>query len=186
MVRHAQTMWNKEQRYAGSAEVPLAPESADQIAELTEQFRRRPLVAVYSSPLSRCQLTVAGVAESHCLVINLKKELKERNIGDWEGKSSSELALHHAGYHFPDSAYNGQFHINNAEPLADLEARVRKVLQEIGDRHEGLPVLVATHAGIIWAVQKYIVSNPPETIMWPGNCSVHELDYHNRHFELVS
>jgi broad specificity phosphatase PhoE len=184
LVRHAQTQWNKEQRYAGSAEVPLAAEAAEQISELSEKLQDEPISAIYSSPLSRCQLTIGPTAKSLHLPITIKEELKERNLGEWEGKSPSELSLHHGGYHFPDSAYNGEFRIPHAEPLEELEDRVRTFLHTVANRHPGETIALATHAGIIWIIQKRIITNPPAHIAWPSNCSIYRLIAEGQHFSL--
>lgn len=185
MVRHGQTVWNAEQRYAGSSEVDLAPAAVPQIRALTKYLKNIPIDAIYSSPLQRCLTTVRETARNHHRRIIIREELRERNLGSWEGKAPNEIHLTHEGYHFPDSAYNGDFRIPDAEPLDHLEKRVRAVLHEVHRAHPGQTVLLATHAGIIWMVQARIVTNPPKHLVWPANASISEVVAEGRHFTLT-
>jgi len=185
-VRHAQTVWNKEQRHTGSSEVPLAKEAERQIAVLTKKLLHLPFDALYSSPLSRCQLTIEPLAEILSLKPAIRDDLKERHLGSWEGKSPTELLPDHPGYHFPDSAYTGEFRIPGAEPLEQLEQRIRDFIQEVQHKHPGQTILVATHSGVIWTIQHRIVNNPPDALTWPGNCSITTVSYDGRHYTLES
>jgi broad specificity phosphatase PhoE len=171
-VRHAQTVWNIEHRYAGSGEVPLAAESEGQIALLTERLRSEPIDAIYCSPLSRCLTTIRPTAEIHNLRIIKREELRERHLGKWEGHSPQEIHKTHAGYHFPLSAYDGTFRVPDAEPLEQLEHRLRSLMREMCEAHPGQRIVLATHAGVMWSLQAHIVRNTPPKLHWAGNCAV--------------
>jgi broad specificity phosphatase PhoE len=171
-VRHAQTVWNIEHRYAGSGEVPLAPESDKQIALLTKRLELERIDAIYASPLSRCLKTIAPTAERCEKRVIVREELRERNLGAWEGHTPDEIHKTHSGYHFPESAYDGTFRVPDAEPLDHLEARMRLIMREVTDAHPGQSVVMATHAGLIWMLQARIVRNRPSELHWAGNCAV--------------
>jgi broad specificity phosphatase PhoE len=187
-VRHAQTLWNKERRYAGDSEVPLAPEADGQIAQITQRLLSEPITAIYSSPLSRCQLTVYNISQALDLEIVVRPDLKERDLGEWEGKAADELhpPTHSEAFHFPDSAYNGKFRVPGAETLEDLEHRIRGVLAQLREKHPGTTVLIATHAGVFWSIQKRIVINPPDEghTIWPGNCCIMTVKTEGHHYLL--
>ncbi len=181
-VRHAQTQWNNEHRYAGDSEVPLAEQSAEQIETLTRYLKDEEIDVIYSSPLSRCINTITPTATAHGLRIIIRNELKERHLGDWEGKLASEIHLTHTGYHFPTSAYNGDFRVPNAEPLEDVQHRLRNLLHELHESHPGQTVALATHAGLIWALDAHIVQNTPKKLIWATNCSITTVISEDRHF----
>lgn len=183
-VRHGQTTWNAEHRYAGDSEVPLAPEATEQIARLTERLRYEPIDAIYSSPITRCLTTITPTAELHHLRIIKRLQLKERNLGDWEGQIATEIHKTHPGYRFPESAYDGTFRVPNSEPLDELEKRLRIVLHEVADAHPGQTVVMATHAGVIWTLQARILLNPPLVLHWASNCSVVTVHAERGHFTL--
>jgi probable phosphoglycerate mutase len=186
LVRHAQTLWNREQRHTGSIEVELSEKADSQIARLTKKIISQPVAAIYSSPLSRCQITIRPTAEILKLPIHIREDLIERSLGDWEGKSPVELLPLHPGYQFPQSAYNGDFRIPKAEPLEHLEHRIRTFLQEMHLAHPGSIVVVSTHSGVIWTVLHKIVTNVPVDFFWPSNCSVSTVVSEGNHFTFES
>lgn len=185
-VRHAQTTWNHEHRYAGSGEVPLAPESVDQIHALTWFLHSVEIDAIYSSPLSRCLETITPVAHHAHRRIIVREELRERNLGEWQGKTADEIHPTSKHYHFPESAYNGELHVPKAELLDELERRVRGLLHELTHAHPGQTVVLATHAGVMWTVLARIVANPPDTILWAGNCAVYRVVTDSERFLVAS
>lgn len=183
-VRHGQTIWNQGHRYAGSGEVPLSKESASEVAHITQCLKEVQVDAIYSSPLTRCIETITPIAKEHHRRIILREELRERNLGSWQGKAAEEIHPTHSGYHFPESAYNGDFRIPDAEPIEHLEHRVHTLLNELRDAHPDQTVVLATHAGVVWMVQNHIVSNPPRKVLWPGNCQLTTVVSESRHYVL--
>jgi broad specificity phosphatase PhoE len=179
-------MWNLEQRYAGDSEVPLAPNAADQIEHLTKRLKDEPIDAIYASPITRCLITITPTAELHHLRIIKRPELRERNLGDWEGRTPDEIHPTHRGYHFPESAYDGTFRVHDSEPLDEVEERLRRVLHDIVESHPNQTVVVATHAGLIWMLQARIVLNPPEKLHWASNCAVVTVRAEGGHYLLQS
>lgn len=169
LIRHARTVWNGEQRYAGHEEVALAAESEKQIATLTRKLIQEPISAIYSSPLSRCLLTVTPTAEILSIPIGIDRRLQERNLGAWEGRRAAELELEYPGFHFPEGAYSGQFSIPGAETLAEVTYRTEQVLSSIAALHPGETVLLATHAGIIWAAENIALHSGTQERVWPEN-----------------
>jgi len=184
LVRHAQTIWNREHRYAGDSEVPLANEAIDQIAKVSRFLADVQIDAIYCSPLSRCIATITPTAEHHQLRIIIRDELKERNLGEWEGKTADEVSVSHPDHQFPISAYNGDFHVPQAETLEHLEQRLRQCLQEIRESHPGQTVILATHAGVIWAIERHIIENAKSVPLFAPNCSITTLLSDQHHFRL--
>lgn len=169
LVRHARTVWNSEQRFAGHTDVPLAVEADLQIRQLTRELLQEPVTAIYSSPLSRCRLTVEPLAEVLGLTVIEDYFLQERNLGSWEGRSAASLSSEYPNFHYPLSAYSGQFAIPEAETLECLAERVKKALTTMRDASAGGITLAATHAGVMWTIMNQVVSNPPPVPMWPAN-----------------
>lgn len=184
LVRHAETIWNHEHRYAGHSDVPLSPDAEGQIAQLTARLIKEPLTAIYSSPLSRCIATVYPTAEILGLSIQMELGLRERDLGAWEGRSETEIRQTYPEFTFPLDGYNGAYAVPESESMAALERRTYAVLQRIAERNpEGLP-LVATHAGLIWVILTHVVTNPPAEPRWPKNTTMLRLTYKDAEFRL--
>jgi len=184
VVRHAQTIWNHARRYAGHREVPLSPDAADQIRRLTKRLEQESIQAIYSSPLTRAQLTVRPIAEILNLPLHIEDELKERDLGSWEGKSAEELIAHYPQFRFPESAYDGEFVVPEAETLEELEKRARVICGRLAEEHAGQTILISTHAGIIWALERKIAQNSKQGTRWPENSSLVRLTYQENIFTL--
>ncbi|TYB52224.1 histidine phosphatase family protein [Nonomuraea sp. PA05] len=62
LVRHGETVWHAENRYAGLTDVALTPRGLAQAARLAEWAAGAGLEAVWASPLSRARITAETAA----------------------------------------------------------------------------------------------------------------------------
>ena len=71
LIRHGQTVWNREHRFRGQADVELDPFGLRQ-AQATGHYvaARWPVVAVYASPLQRTTQTAEAVARAQGLDVH--------------------------------------------------------------------------------------------------------------------
>lgn len=92
LVRHGYTQWNKERRYVGRTDVPLAPGEAERLDKLraqpplTGEFHR-----VYCSDLRRCRETLAALIPQLVPQAVYDARLREMNFGAWEGCTYEQL-----------------------------------------------------------------------------------------------
>lgn len=150
LVRHGETLWHAENRYAGSSDVALTERGAAQGRELAEwASARREFAAVFCSPLSRCRQTAAPAAEAAGLPLRCEPRLRELHFGDGEGMTREEMR--HA---FGDRL--AAFHRDPAaSPLPGGEApaaaaeRGLAALHDIAAAHPDGTVLVVSHNTLI-------------------------------------
>jgi len=145
LVRHGETEWHAENRYAGSSEVGLTARGlrqADRLAEFLAS-EDEPPVAVYCSPQERARRTAEPSARTLGLRIEIVAQLREVHFGAAEGRVLAELppemvAAFRAdpvGAAFPD-----------AEPPALAAERGMRALREIAAAHaDARRVLVVAH-----------------------------------------
>lgn len=149
LVRHGETVWHAENRYAGSSEVALTPRGYAQAQHLAGWARSASLSGLYSSPQSRAQLTAAPTAAALRLVPITDDRLRELHFGDGEGLTSKEMQAR-----FPD-AYAAfrrdpfEHYLPNGEPPRDAIARGRTALAEIAQSNPGGRVLLVMHNTLI-------------------------------------
>src|SRR5262245_6041502 len=91
LVRHGATPLTAEDRYSGADGVDLSDEGRRQVQALAERLGKRPIRAVYSSPLSRTFETAEILARPHGLGIGKRDGLREISHGHWEGLTRSEV-----------------------------------------------------------------------------------------------
>lgn len=91
LVRHGETVWHKENRYAGRSDVALTPRGEAQALVLARWAGSAGLDAVWSSPLSRARRTAQPAAAAAALPLEIDERLVELDFGRGEGKTSVEM-----------------------------------------------------------------------------------------------
>ncbi|MGW8972424.1 histidine phosphatase family protein [Streptomyces platensis] len=91
LVRHGETVWHAENRYAGRTDVPLTDLGREQAAALATWAATAGLTAVWSSPLSRARLTAAPAAAACGLTAHVDERLYELDFGQGEGLTRDEM-----------------------------------------------------------------------------------------------
>lgn len=91
LIRHGETLWNRQGRFQGSADIALSELGRAQARRLAESLADKHLDAIYSSPLSRALDTAKAVAAPHGLEVQVVDDLAEINVGEWSGKTWAEI-----------------------------------------------------------------------------------------------
>jgi broad specificity phosphatase PhoE len=92
MVRHGETVWHEENRYAGRSDIALTPKGQEQANKLARWATTAGVTAVWSSPLSRARNTAAPAAKALGLPLQIDERLTELDFGKSEGLTSVEMA----------------------------------------------------------------------------------------------
>ena len=148
LVRHGQVAGFEEKRYNGQGDVPLTEAGRAQSGLLQLRLREKPLRAGYCSDLTRCREGAEIILEPHGLSPLACSELRELNIGHWEGKAWTELQAHHPVEWAARLADLVHYRVPGGENLLDLAERVRPALARIVAEHRGEEVLVVAHGGV--------------------------------------
>ena len=146
LVRHGQTVWNRERRFRGQADVELDEFGLRQ-AEVTGRYvaARWPVVAVYASPLQRTMRTAEAIARAQGLAAHSLEGLLDINFGEWQGQLGQEVArrypeLFRAWEEAPHTVC-----LPGGEGLDDVRSRVVAALDEVSVRHAGQTVAWVSH-----------------------------------------
>lgn len=93
LVRHGETVWHADNRYAGRTDIALTEKGVAQTVQLAAWARGAGLNAVWSSPLSRARLTALPAAEAAALPLQINEQLIELDFGRGEGKTDAEMRM---------------------------------------------------------------------------------------------
>ena len=93
LVRHGETIWHAENRYAGRSDIPLTQLGLRQAEALAAWAPTAGLHAVWSSPLSRARLTAEPVAAALGTLLQIEPGLVEIDFGEAEGRSPEEMQV---------------------------------------------------------------------------------------------
>jgi alpha-ribazole phosphatase len=148
LVRHGQVVGYEEKRYNGQGEIDLTPQGVAQFGMLQLRLQSKPLRAVYSSDLSRCMTGARTLAEVHGLQPVPCPELRELNIGHWEGRTWRDLKEKHPEEWQARLDDLVNYQVPGGESLLQMAERVRAAVRRIVAAHPGEEVLVVGHGGV--------------------------------------
>ena len=148
LVRHGKTAWNREGKLQGTIDIPLEEDSKEEIAKLAEILRGRNIRSIYTSPLKRAVET-ARIIQVEIRVDQLfaDNNLRERNVGSFQGKSVSDLPAPYNKIGL--DLFFAQAPIDDGEPIQEFNERTLATIKRIAQKHQGESVLVVTHGGNI-------------------------------------
>lgn len=148
LIRHGETLANREFRYIGSRDDALSAVGEIQATQLASALTPLPIAAVYSSPLQRAYRTAEAIATPHQLTVQVTPELRECNFGAWEGLSRAEVleqdaARLHAWEHDATIAPP------DGESFAAMQQRVRTFVEQLAEQHPDQTLVLVSHVGPI-------------------------------------
>ena len=169
LLRHAQSTWNAEGRWQGWADAPLSPAGEGQaramaamLADLDEDF-----AGAVSSDLARSLDTARIVADVLGLgQVAVEPDLRERDVGDWSGRTTDEIELIWPGA--IDAWRAGRLERPpGGEHEPSFRQRVVGAVERLAARPGG-PLVVVTHGGVIRAVERHLGGDPRSTANLSG------------------
>lgn len=160
LIRHGETEWNREGRLQGTSNVLLSPEGIRQARLLAEHSPFHAVDAIYSSDLSRAAKTAEILAEKFNLPVIQKRELREVNFGEWEGRTLKELTSGKDDGFEKFFTRPDRVQPKDGETFLQCQARVMTALDEIVDAHEGQSIVVVSHGAAIRLVLCAALSIP--------------------------
>lgn len=149
LIRHGQTVWNKELKYQGHSDVALTATGSEQATLVAQRLAGEEIAAVYASDLSRAFITAQAIAKSRKLQVMPITDLREINFGQWEGLTYEQINAH-----WPDILSKWYFspdevNIPGGESFRELKERAMRVIDELIARHPKQTIVVVSHGGTI-------------------------------------
>jgi probable phosphoglycerate mutase len=156
LLRHGQTTWNAERRWQGWADAPLSALGEQQAQDAATHLLDAGLTRVCASDLSRATRTAELLADGLGLSrsVFVDAGLRERNVGVFTGKLTSELVHEHPDCFDPETGR--AISIPEAEPAEALVARAVAALVGLVERFPSDRLLVVSHGGLIGAVERHL------------------------------
>jgi glucosyl-3-phosphoglycerate phosphatase len=168
LVRHGQTTWNANQRWQGWADVALSDvgeAQAEAGAGVLASALTGLSVRVVSSDLARAQATASAISRALGVeVSSVLPDLRERDIGDWSGKTTDEINAIWPGQ--LEAWREGQLDSTpNGEREDVLLARTSGALESLAvhAHAEQCVVVAVTHGGVMRTLTREF-GGPPRAI----------------------
>ncbi len=145
IVRHGETTWGAQARFAGRKDVSLTPRGRRQAAAVAGRIRIMAPVAVLASPLQRCRNTAQAIAAEVGAPVVIDDRLIDGMLGEWTGFRAAEIEDQwpHEFAQWrsdPDAAPPG------GESFNAIRQRVRPLMTDTLTAYRGHTVVLVTHA----------------------------------------
>ena len=182
IVRHGETVWNREGRIQGHTDVALSDRGIDQAARLAGRLSSVSFDAAYASDLRRASATASLILQGRDVPLHPSPRLREYHKGAFEGMTDAELRAR-----FPDEypsyvSKDLDYAPEGGESTRDVSDRMSSIICEIKDRHMDERVLVVGHGGSLRAAMMALLGMSLDA-NWRfvfGNCTLTIVDtYHD-------
>jgi broad specificity phosphatase PhoE/ribonuclease HI len=145
IVRHGETTWGAEARFAGRHDVSLTPRGRRQASAVAGRIARLAPAVVLTSPLQRCRNTAQAIAAEVGAPVLVDDRLIDGLLGDWTGFRANEIEQRWpqefaAWRSDPDARPPG------GESFTDIRQRVRPLMTDALTTYRGHTVVLVTHA----------------------------------------
>ena len=154
LVRHAQTVWNSENRLQGHSDQPLSLFGRQQARRVGALFASCHLNGIYTSHLTRSRQTAEAIAagNGHGVAPVTEQELAEMHLGAWEGLTPEEIDAKFHGAYQQWRTQPSSVAIPEAESPVIFRQRVRRIFQRLMSQFDEGEYVVVSHGGVIAAV----------------------------------
>jgi probable phosphoglycerate mutase len=148
LVRHGETEWHSENRYAGSTDVLLTPKGIEQGIKLAEWAKNSDIELIASSDLSRAIITATPSVTATNVAHKIDPRFREVDFGLGEGLTSDEMEVK-----FPEARRAfvkapADSALPNGERGVDAVNRVFDALFELISVDRAHKVLLVAHSTI--------------------------------------
>lgn len=158
LTRHGETKENKNGIIQGHLPGHLSKNGIEQAKKVAARLRDETIDYIYSSDLDRTASTAKEIAKHHPdAPLEYVQDLREKFLGEWQGKSKKELGL-------TGSTRSAGLSPKDGETPEALFHRARTFLDKVLSRHPNDTVLFAAHNGINKAIIAVITGKGPEDI----------------------
>ncbi len=149
LVRHGESVWNREQRLQGQRDPALSPQGRCQARRLARWLAAEPIAAAYASDLRRAWETARIVLAGRAVPLVPLPALREVNLGIWEGLTAAEVQERYPELWARRRADPAGYAVPGGETLTQVQARARRAVAAIVRSHPGQTVLVVTHGMVL-------------------------------------
>src|SRR5437899_5518804 len=165
VLRHGETVFTRERRFAGWRDVPLTDAGLRQSEAAAAALSGVGISAVFASPLERARTSAEAVAKPHRLAVRIMPAFRELGFGAWEGRTRAEVeaaepALYDVWRTAPD-----RFTAPGGESLPAVAKRVAEGIETLRADHDGESVVLVTLSVVIRLIVLAVLGLGPASLM---------------------
>lgn len=191
IVRHGETVWNKEKRLQGTTDIELNDYGRSLAIETGRNLSKVNINKIFSSPLKRAFETARLIKGDRNIEIETDIRIKELNFGSYEGQCFTDL--------FNDEKTTFQHFFKRPELFVSdkngetLQQLIERAADFMKDKIEPLAtscerIMIVAHGALNKAIMCYIKQHDI-SMFWSGglqkNCNVIIVDYENGKYNII-
>ncbi|MNO68190.1 Phosphoserine phosphatase 1 [compost metagenome] len=165
LVRHGQTEWNIEHRFQGHQDSPLTETGVKQAGWLGESMRNEKIDIIISSSSDRARRTAEIIRGDRELDIHESDDLKEMNLGIWEGQNQVEIQELYPEQYEQFWGDPEKFQVQAGETYEQVLNRAVHKLKQIIHDYQGKSILIVSHTVVVKLIMAYF-ENRPMSRLW--------------------
>ena len=187
LIRHGYSQGNAfGKAFCGQTDLPLTDIGFKQAKEVCDYvFNNYKVDAIYSSDLSRASDTIKPLAEKLQVGVTFSKNLREFNVGWWEGKLFEDVMKIDGDTVRKYRSYDETVALGGAESLLDVRRRIYAEVYKIAKENDGKTIAIASH---FWSITTFVAEVLGLTLAQfcanneIKNASITEVDFYGEKF----
>jgi len=149
LMRHAQTIWNREKRIQGHSDSPLTADGEKQASSWGQILSQFSWDRILASDAGRALATAEIVNAFLKIPLTIDSRLKEQDWGQWVGKTVRQIEAEAPQVLDEQINAGWDFCPPGGESRYSVLERSQVSLQEAAEHFPGEILLVVTHEGIV-------------------------------------
>lgn len=149
LIRHAESVWNKELRIQGKQDPGLSENGVRQAKALAKRLKKEHIQVIYTSGLKRCAQTARIISKETRAPIKFFPELEEILLGSWQGKTVEEVKKAYPKVYSDWLEAPSKAKVPGWEGIPKFMKRVDKAFKIILNNDSATSICVVTHWGVM-------------------------------------
>jgi len=186
IIRHGETLWNREHRIQGQLDSGLSPTGIAQAVACGRALQGMGVQRLVVSDLGRTVQTATPIAQATGLKMELDARLRERHFGIFQALTPEEIQQKYPADYARWQSREPEFAMQGGESLVVFRARLAACLEEIAAQGAA-KVAIITHGGALDALYRIATGTPYSTPRdWPlSNASINEIIIENGQWRVI-
>ncbi|OGX35686.1 MAG: hypothetical protein A3I43_00780 [Omnitrophica WOR_2 bacterium RIFCSPLOWO2_02_FULL_50_19] len=182
LLRHGESVWNKEQRVQGRRDPGLSENGKRQAKAAASLLKKEGIEVIYSSGLKRCAQTARMIALRTGAKIKFRQGIEEIILGVWQGKTIDEVKRLYPKSYAAWLKVPSKAGIPGWEGVPKFTKRVSRAFESILRENSATDICVVTHWGVIAAYLSKTLDADFDHIFQGvrvDNCGISKISYEN-------
>ena len=149
LVRHAETLWNRERRVQGQSDSALTAKGMQDADNWGRRLSRFSWNRILMSDSGRAVETATGINNHLQAPVESDPRLREQDWGRWTGRRITQIETEVSSRLLDEQMRGWKFCPPGGEDRLSVWNRSQRALTEAADQWRGDTILIVTHEGVI-------------------------------------